>query len=167
MYMDIHESMCKSLNEEIKKVEKELIKLINEDDELQKQFKLITSIDGVGTQTALFMIAFTGGFSLFDNSRKFASYAGVAPFPYCSGTSIRGRTRISSYGHKKFKSLLSNCATTAIRNNSELRLYYERRISEGKSKMSTINIIRNKLLGRIFAVVHRGTPYVDTVAYCG
>ena len=51
--MDIHESMCKSLNEEIKKVEKELIKLINEDDELQKQFKLITSIDGVGTQTAL------------------------------------------------------------------------------------------------------------------
>jgi len=52
-------------------------------------------------------------------------------------------------------------------NNVEMNTYYQRRINEGKDKMSTINIIRNKILGRIFAVVQRGTPYVDIVAYCG
>ena len=127
---------------------------------------LITSIDGAGTQTALFMIAFTAGFTLFENLRKFASYAGIAPFPHQSGTSIRGRTRISSLGNMKFKSLLSNCATSAIMNNAEINAYYRRRINEGKDKMSTINVIRNKILGRIFAVVQRGTPYVNTMAYC-
>jgi len=65
----------------------------------------------------------------------------------------------------KFKSLLSNCATIAITCNPELRLYYKRRIEEGKHKMSTLNIVRNKILGRIFAVVDRGTPYVETMKF--
>ena len=43
-----------------------------------------------------------------------------------------------------------------------MKMYYERRLQEGKNEMSTINIVRNKLLARIFAVVHRGTPYVET-----
>ena len=140
-------------------------KIIASDEELNHQYRLITTIDGVGAQTAMFMIAFTAGFTLFENSRKFASYAGIAPFPYQSGTSIRGKTRISSLGNMKFKSLLSNCETSAIINNAEMNAYYKRRISEGKDKMNTINIIRNKILGRIFAVVQSGTPYVNTMAY--
>ena len=51
-------------------------------------------------------------------------------------------------------------------NNAEMNAYYQRRINEGKDKMSIINIIRNKILGRIFAVVQHGTPYVNTMAYC-
>ncbi len=64
------------------------------------------------------------------------------------------------------KTLLDLCAKCSIQYNNEMKLYYERRLSEGKSKMSTINIIRNKLLSRIFAVVNRETPYVDTLGYC-
>jgi len=45
------------------------------------------------------------------------------------------------------------------------RSYYQKRIKEGKNKMSTQNIIRNKLIARIFAVVERGTPYVDLMKY--
>ena len=165
-YAVIHAEQISALTKSIKIVEKELQKIIASDDELTSLYRLITSIDGVGNQTAMFMIAFTAGFTLFENSRKFASYAGIAPFPYQSGTSIHGRTRISSLGNMKFKSLLSNCATSAITNNAEMNAYYRRRINEGKDKMSTINIIRNKILGRIFAVVQRGTPYVNTMAYC-
>jgi transposase len=75
------------------------------------------------------------------------------------------QTDVNQLANKKFKSLLSNCATTALNHNTEMRMYYERRLKEGKDKMSTINILRNKILGRIFAVVQRGTPYVDTFAY--
>ena len=164
-YFKVHENMITHLSKEIADVEKQLRSIINNDMKLNELFKLITSIKGVGEQTALFMIAYTNAFTMFDNARKFASYAGIAPFPYKSGISVHGRTKVNQFANKKFKSLLSNCATSALNCNAEIRLYYERRIREGKDKMSTINILRNKILGRIFAVVQRGTPYVDTFAY--
>jgi len=164
-YFTVHENMINHISREIVVVEKQLRLIINKDKNLKDLFKLIISIKGVGEQTAMFMIAYTNGFTLFDNARKFASYAGVAPFPYRSGTSVHGRNKVNQLANKKFKSLLSNCATTALNHNTEMRMYYERRLKEGKDKMSTINILRNKILGRIFAVVQRGTPYVDTFAY--
>ena len=164
-YFKVHDNMIKYLAKEISDVEKQLLKLINEDEELKKMYKLIISIKGVGSQTAFFMIAYTNGFTLFENARKFASYAGIAPFPYKSGISIHGKTKVHIYANKRFKSLLSNCATSAIVHNSEMKIYYQRRLKEGKNKMSTLNIIRNKILGRIFAVIERGTPYVNTLAY--
>ena len=63
------------------------------------------------------------------------------------------------------KALLSNAASTSIQHNAEMRIYYQRRLQEGKSKMSTQNIIRNKIIARVFAAVNRGTPYVDTIKY--
>ena len=57
------------------------------------------------------------------------------------------------------------CAVSAIQHNSEMKIYYHKRLEKGKSKMSTLNIIRNKILARIFAVIHRQTPYVDTLRF--
>ena len=162
---EVQEKMITELNKQISKVENELEDIIKHDDQLKRLHKLITSIKGIGNQTALFMIAFTNGFTLFDNHRKFASYAGIAPFPYQSGISIKGKTKVSHLANKKMKSLLNTCAVTAITHNAEMQQYYERRIKEGKSKMSTINIIRNRLLSRVFAVVKRGTPYVNTMQF--
>ena len=56
-------------------------------------------------------------------------------------------------------------AKNAIIHNPEMKEYYNRRVEEGKNKMSTINIIRNKLLSRIFAVVKRETSYVNITKY--
>lgn len=161
----VHEKMIKELTRQIEKVEGDLDNIIKNDDYLKKLYELITSIKGVGPQTAMFMIACTDGFTRFENWRKFASYCGTAPFPNSSGISIRGRTKVSNLANKKIKSLLDLCAKSAIQSNQEMKQYYQRRIDEGKSKMSTINIIRNKLLSRIFAVVKRETNYVNTLAY--
>ena len=111
------------------------------------------------------MIVVTEGFEKFDNWRKFASYCGTAPFPNTSGSSIRGRTKVSSLANKKIKSLLDLCAKSSIQFNEEMKRYYTERVSRQKNKMSTINIIRNKILARIFAVVKRETPYVDLMKY--
>ena len=59
------------------------------------------------------------------------------------------------------KSLLNMAAISAIQNDPELRNYYQKRLQNGKNKMSTINIVRNKIIHRVFAVVKRGTPYVE------
>lgn len=154
-----------TLNRQISVLEKEMDKLIGKDPELSELYRLLTSVKGIGSVTARFLIVHTAGFSTFKSWRKFASYCGIAPFPNRSGTSIRGRTKVSHLANKEGKTLLNLCATTAIQSSPEMKAYYERRVKEGKNKMSTLNIIRNKLLARAFAVVQRRTPYVDTMRY--
>lgn len=157
--------MIAYLTKQINDVEKQMITLIKCDDKLKKQYELITSIKGLGMQSTLFIIAYTSGFTKFKNARKFASYIGIAPFPNTSGTSLIGRTKVSHLANKKIKSLLDMCSKSAIQHNPEMKKYYEKRVAEGKNKMSTLNIIRNKLVARIFAVVERGSIYVDIMKY--
>jgi len=159
------ERIIASLDKQIAKIEEQMDQIIQCNEKLKRQRNLMISITGIGQQTALYMIVNTAGFSKFKNSRCFASYCGIAPFPNSSGTSVRGKTKVSSLANKKMKSLLDLAAKSAIQHNVEMRLYYNKRIEEGKSKMSTINIIRNKLLSRIFAVVKRDSPYVNTMSY--
>lgn len=164
IYINSHKTVIECLDREIKKIQAEIERLIREDLELSRQYCLIQTIKGIGPQTAAIMIVLTRGFTLFENWRKFASYAGIAPFPNQSGKFI-GRTKTSKLANKRIKSLLSMCAGVAVQYNPEMKLYYERRIAEGKNKMSSMNIIRNKLVSRIFAVINRDSPYVDTMKY--
>lgn len=147
------------LEEKIKFCDDEMLKIVHSKKELKTQFELICSVHGVGKQTALFIIIYTQGFTLFTNPRKFACYCGVAPFEFTSGSSVRGRTRVSHLANKKLKALLTMCALNTIKKTNELKDYYDRKVAEGKNPMLVINAIRNKLIGRIFAVVHRGTAY--------
>ena len=111
------------------------------------------------------MLVHTHTFTAFKDARQFACYCGIAPFEYASGTSIKGKTKVSHLANKKLKSLLNMAALNAVRFDSELKAYYERRVKEGKNKMCVLNIIRNKLVSRVFAVVKRGTPYVDVLKW--
>jgi transposase len=162
---ETQEKIISFLNKQIKAVEQELNEIITCSEDLKRNFNLITSIKGVGTQTALQILVCTNNFTKFKNARKFASYCGIAPFPNRSGTSLRGKTKVSPLANKRVKSLLDLCAKVAIQRNIEMKQYYKRKVSEGKNKMSVINIIRNKLLARVFAVVHRGSPYVNITKY--
>ena len=130
-----------------------------------KTYENIQTIKGVGPILAATMIAHTNNFKSFQNWRKFACYAGIAPFEHSSGTSYRGRTRISVLGNRDLKTILSSAAATAILHDSQLKMYYNKRLKEGKNKMSTLNIIRNKIVSRIFAVTKRQTPYVETFKF--
>jgi transposase len=164
----LFEIVDKSINEldkQIHKIGKELDNIIKSDVLISKQYNLIISIKGVGKQTALFIIAYTNCFTNFENWRKFASYCGTAPFPYKSGTSIKGRDKVSHLANKKIKALLNMCALSAINCNTEMKIYFQNRKAKGENGMSTMNIIRNKLIARIFAVVNRGTPYIDTLKF--
>lgn len=163
--LSTQKKMINYLSKQIEAIDKEMMQILEQNDSMLRNYQLITSIKGVGKQTALFLIIYTANFTKFKNSRKFASYCGIAPFKNQSGTSIRGRTKVSNLANKEIKSLLDLCAKTSIQYNTEMKQFYERRVEQGKNKMSTINIIRNKLLARIFAVVNRNQPYVDTMKY--
>lgn len=165
LLLETQEQIIVFLSKKIHKINVEMQKIIREESLLKKQYDLIISIKGVGPQTALFMLVTTNGFTKFNAWRKFASYCGIAPFPNTSGTSIRGKTKVNNLANKKVKKLLDLCAKSAIQHNHEIKLYYNNRIEKGKNRMSTINIIRCKLVARIFAAVKRETPYVDILKY--
>ncbi len=153
--------MIEHLNVEINKVEKQIELIIKSMPSWNINYNLIQTVKGIGPVLAKYIIVYTENFTLFHDPRKFACFAGIAPFEYSSGSSIKGRTRVHPLANKHLKSLLNIAAMGAIQLNGEYKTFYERRTKEGKNKMSTLNIIRNKLVFRIFAVVKRGTPYVD------
>lgn len=153
--------IVKELDKQIERLENETELIIENQEALQQNFRLLTSIKGVGKVLALASIIKTNNFTRFDTARKFACFCGTAPFEHSSGTSIKGRTRVSHLADKKMKTLLDLAAKSAIQHDKELKEYYLKRIGMGKSKMSTINIVRNKILFRMFAVIKRQTPFIQ------
>ena len=132
---------------------------------MSQQYKLMVSIKGIGLIVAANLLVTTNCFTRFENSRKYACYSGIAPFTNQSGTSIKSKSRVSHYANKKMKSLLYLAASSAIQNDEEFKSYYQKRIEAGKSKMSTMNAVKNKIIARVFAVIKRGTPYVNLHSY--
>lgn len=145
----------------VRKVEKSMDELIKTEAKMQNNYKLSRSVKGVGRVLAIQMLLHTQNYTRFEEWRHFSAYCGLVPYPYQSGTSIKGRNKIHSISDVKMKSLLSMSAISAIQHDAELKIYYQKRVEEGKHKMIALNIIRNKIVARIFATVKRGTPYVD------
>lgn len=154
-----------SIVKDIKQAEDSIETLIKSDENLSRLNKLITSIDGVGLITSSAIIVRSNEFKDFTESKKFACTAGVAPFEHTSGKSVRGRTRVSHMAHKDLKTLLHMCAVGCISRKGELRDYYDRKVAQGKNKMSVLNAIRNKIVGRAFAVARDGVMYQKDYQY--
>ena len=149
------------LEKQITSTEKAMNELIKQDNTMIANYKLSKTVKGVGMVLAVQMLLHTHNYTRFESSRQFAAYCGLVPYPYQSGTSIHGRNKIHPISDRKMKSLLSMSAISAIQHDKELKIYYQKRVEEGKPKMVVLNIIRNKIVSRIFATVNRGTPYVE------
>ena len=153
------EKLIKVLDKEILRVEKEIERLINDNKQIKYYYDLIRSIKGIGTIVAAMILVKTNCFSSFSNWRKFACYIGTAPFPNRSGK-MEKNNRISMYGDKEMKTLMTLAAQSAIMYDPQIKSFYQRKLKAGKSKKNIRNAVRNKLLSRIFSVAKRGTPYV-------
>ena len=149
------------LSSQIKRLEKQIKELFNVPGSIADNFRLLTSITGIGLIIAATVLIKTKNFTRFTNRKKFSCYCGSAPFEHSSGTSIKKKTRISHLADKTMKTLLTQAAKTAIQHDKELKLYYLRRTEIGKSKRSTMNVVRNKIIHRMFAVIKRQTPYIN------
>jgi len=151
----------KLLQAQILETEKEIKRAIASDDELSRLHALVTSVKGAGLIISASMLVYTVGFTAFKTARPFAVYIGLVPFGHRSGTSVNAPARVSHLAHKKLKGDISCGASVATNHDKEMKAYYEKRISEGKNKFIVQNIMRNKFINRIFAVVKRGTPYIE------
>jgi transposase len=138
------DASMKALDKDLSQIEREIQDTIKSDTEVDRLFKIITSVDGIGVVTATQIIISTNEFKDITEARKFACYSGVAPFEHSSGSSIRGKKRVSRMANKKVKVLLHMAAIASITMKGEMREYFDRKVKEGKNKMAVINAIRNK-----------------------
>lgn len=153
------QASLKAIDTDLKAANDQINGLIESDERLHELFKLITSVPGVGSTTATELLVTTNEFKAITEAKKLACHAGVAPFQYRSGTSVRGKTGVSQHARKRLKSLFHLGAMSAIKMKGELRDYYQRKVAEGKNKMLVLNAVRNKLIHRICSVVHRQQKY--------
>ncbi|HEV7346928.1 IS110 family transposase [Telluribacter sp.] len=166
----LSEKQRELVEQQISYTDKQIEVTLQQDEQVWKHFELVNSVVGIGLVTAVAFLIHTQDFTAFDNGRQFACYAGVAPFEHISGISVKGKTRVSPLANKKMKALLSNCAAAAVQHDPQLKAYrsggrYQRKLNEGKPKMTVLNAVRAKLINRVFATVDRGTPYVTIKHY--
>lgn len=158
----VHQSLkrdLKHLDKEIGALEDRLLELVKQDQ--QYQLTLLKGIPGLGTKTALFLIVITDGFKKFETAGQLCSYVGITPTIRQSGSSVRGRSKISKVGNKKLRNLLFLCAFSACKHNKACREVYERIIAKGKSKKLALIAVANKLLKQAFAIAKSGLPYEE------
>ena len=130
VYHSLNRSL-KAIKKEIELLDQRLTELVK--DHQQSQLTLLKSIPGMGVKTALMLIVMTDGFNRFENAKQLCSYAGITPIIRESGSSVRGRSRISKMGNKKLRNLLFLCSFSACKYNKACKEIYERIVAKGKS----------------------------------
>jgi transposase len=148
-----------ALKNDITRIELAIAQLVTDDSQLTQQYRLATSVPGIGKIVALNLIVSTGEFARIREAKKLACYAGIAPFEHTSGSSIRGKTRVSKMANMTLKRLLHLAAMSAIQYCDELKAFYKRKLQAGKNKMSVINAVRNKLISRVYACINNNRTY--------
>jgi len=158
--------VVQSLKRQLKSIQKELKKLEvalenNVKTEHQESLTLLRSIPGIGPKTAMMMLVFTDGFSRFNTSKELCSYAGITPVIRESGSSVKGKPRISKVGNVKLRNLLFLCSFNACKYNKSCKALYDRIVAKGKSKKLALIAVCNKLLKQAFSIVKNRVPYDD------
>lgn len=147
----------KMLEKQVKRMEDELVASLEK--AFSKEMELLSSIPGIGRKTAGMLLLFAGGFKNMNNYRQLIAKAGLSPREYTSGTSIRGKVRITKMGGGLIRGKLFMCSFSAKKSNAACKALYERLVAKGKNGKLALIAVCNKLLKQAFAIVKSGTSY--------
>ena len=126
---------------------------------LKQQRDLLTSIPGIGDVTASVFLAEIGRIEDYKNARQLAAHAGLTPCERSSGTSVRGKTRLSCTGNVRLRKALYMPAVVAMRHNPLLKAMSERLLGRGKVKMQVIGALMRKLVHLAFGILKSQKPF--------
>jgi len=147
------------LNNQEKEIREELKELIGTDREMQPIIMIICTLPGVGLLTAITVLAETNGFDLIRNRRQLTSYAGWDVREKQSGTSIKGKPRISKKGNKYLRKSMYLPALAAIRCDEGFKAVFARLVSKHGIKMKAAVAVQRKLLEMIYTIYKTKKTY--------
>ena len=160
MVLTCLESILLQIKKEIKTLEGRLLVIVKQ--EHQEILTGLKTILGIGNITAAMLVVLTDGFSKFETASQLCSYVGITPTTRESGSSVKGRPRISKVGNKKLRNLLFLCSFNACKHNKACRELYERIVNKGRSNKIALIAIANKHLKQCFAITKSSGPYDES-----
>lgn len=143
------------LEKQEKEIVAELTLLIKTDAEVRSVVVLLCSIPGVGLLTAATVLGETNGFDLIRNKRQLTSYAGLDVKEKQSGTSVKGKPRISKKGNKYLRKAMHLPALAAIRHDDRYKAIFARLVSRHGVKMKAAVAIQRKLLEMMLTMIKK------------
>lgn len=147
------------LNKQEKEIKAEITCLVNANADLKRELKLQCSIIGIGSLTAVTVLAETNGFNLIRNKRQLTSYAGLDVREKQSGTSVKGKPRISKKGNRHLRKAMHMPALTAIKHDQRHKAIFARLVSKHGIKMKATVAVQRKLLEMMFTIFKNQTVY--------
>lgn len=149
----------KMLNRQEIEIKEEVTTLIKQEPNVQQTINTVCSLTGIGLLTASIVLAETNGFELIRNKRQLASYAGFDIKEKQSGTSVKGKQRISKKGNKHLRKAMHLPALCAIRYDERFKAIYARLIAKHGIKMKAAVAIQRKMLEMIYTLYKTGKKY--------
>lgn len=147
------------LDHQIKQTEALIRAHINNYPTLKRQSELLDSIPGIGETTAATLLAEIADITQYESARQVAAFAGLVPRERQSGSSVRGRTRLSKIGNARLRKALYWPAITALRCSPFFQAWAESLRERGKCKMSVIGAAMRKLIHLAYGVLKTGKPF--------
>jgi transposase len=140
------------LNNQEKDIKVEIAEIVKQDKDLVKKVETITSIPGVGKLTAIIVLAETNGFELIRNKKQLVSYSGLDIKEKQSGTSVKGKPRISKKGNRHLRKAMHLPALSAIKHNDRFKAIFTRLVARHGIKMKAAVALQRKLLELIYVI---------------
>lgn len=153
------QSRIQFLNTQETEIKSDIAQIINNNPELKETIDRITTIPGVGSLTATIVLAETNGFELIRSKSQLTSYAGLDVKEKQSGTSVKGKPRISKKGNRNLRKAMYLPALTAVKWDDNFKDVYARLVSKHGIKMKALVAIQRKLLELIYILFKNETIY--------
>ncbi len=147
------------LDQQIADLQRQIRDHLDQHPQLKQQRDFLDSIPGLGDTTIATLLAEVPDIRAFDSAAQFAAYAGVTPCHHRSGSSVRGRTRISKCGNAPLRAALYFPAMVALRHNPIVRAFGERLRTHGLAPKAVVVAAIRKLLHLVYGVLKSGRPF--------
>lgn len=153
------EAHIKFVSSQVTEIMQEISDFINQDEEVRKLAILVGSVPGIGLLTAAIILSETNGFDLIRNKKQLTSYAGLDVKEKESGTSVKGKPKISKKGNRYIRKAMHFPALTAIRRDERFKAIYARMVQKHGIKMKAAVAIQRKLLELTYTIYKTNNPY--------
>jgi len=147
------------LENRMKQLRREARRLIARDAELDRRYRLMLTVPGIGETSALQILGELVVLSDTADARQWVAFAGLDPCIFTSGSSVEKRPRISRGGSRHLRRALYMPALVALRREPHLKRFYERLLSRGKARLQAVVALMRKLLHALFAMFRANQPY--------
>ena len=155
----VKQHLIETLETQIDALDAEILRLIEADVTARRKLEIARSVPGIGPKNVMVILAITGLFERIRSARACAAYAGLVPYEYESGTSVRKANRVSRAVSKQLKTALHQGAVFLIVRPSPFQDLYQRLRAKGRTYRQAINAVRNKMIRVLYTCLERDVIY--------